>query len=156
MTIPRILSFSLLLCMGCGESSSIAPVSGTITLDGRPLSGASITTQPVASGSENPGPGSFGLTDAQGHYELELVKPARKGAIIGDHRVMISRVGAANAESEPQQAADGDVMVWTDDPRGNRQPAGTAWPARFTDGTLQLQVPPEGTDQANFDLKMKP
>jgi hypothetical protein len=152
----RFLTLFLLLCAGCGDSLSVAPVSGTITFDGQPLGGASITTQPVASGSENPGPGSFGVTDAQGHYELELVKPARKGAIIGDHRVMISKVGAANAESEPQQETDGDVMVWSDDPRGHRQSVGSSWPARFTDGSLQLQVPPDGTDQANFDLMMKP
>jgi hypothetical protein len=155
MNHPRSLTLVLLLFAGCGDSLQIAPVSGTVTLDGGPLAGASITTQPVGSGSENPGPGSFGLTDAQGRYELELVKPARKGAIIGEHRVMISKVGAEHAGNEPQQAADG-VMVWTDDPRGNRQPAGATWPARFTDGSLQLQVPVEGTDQANFDLKTRP
>jgi hypothetical protein len=153
MKILTVLGLSLVLCGGCGDSLPVAPVSGTITLDGQPLAGASITTQPVATNSPNPGPGSFGQTDDQGRFELELVKPARKGAIIGDHRVMISKAGTVS--SEPEQSATGEP-VWSDDPRGNRQPTGGNWPARFTDGSLQLTVPREGTDQANFDLKSKP
>ena len=154
MNILRFVGLSLILCAGCGDSLQVAPVSGTITFEGKPLAGATITTQPIATGSQNPGPGSFGQTDDQGHFELELVKPARKGAIIGDHRVMISNAGASGG-SEPQQSATGE-QVWSDDPRGNRQPSGQSWPARFTDGSLQLNVPPDGTDQANFDLEMKP
>jgi hypothetical protein len=84
------------------------------------------------------------------------VKPTRKGAMIGDHRVMISKPAAEIGGSEPQPSADGDSVVWSDDPRGHRQPAGPKWPARFTDGSLQLQVPPHGTDQANFDLSTRP
>jgi hypothetical protein len=30
------------------------------------------------------------------------------------------------------------------------------WPARFTDGSLRLQVPPDGTDKADFNLTTKP
>jgi hypothetical protein len=47
-------------------------------------------------------------------------------------------------------------MVWTDDPRGHRQSAGTKWPSRFTDGSLTLEVPPEGTNKADFALSAKP
>jgi hypothetical protein len=155
MNILRILGLSLVLCWGCGDSLPIAPVSGTITFEGRPLAGATITTQPIAGDSQNPGPGSFGHTDEQGRFELELVNPARKGAIIGEHRVMITKASGATTNSGPQRSADGDYVYWVDDPRANRQSAGTNWPTRFTNGLLQLTVPSEGTDQANFDLKMK-
>ena len=50
---------------------------------------SALLTQPIATNSPNPGPGSFGRTDAEGRFELELVKPAIRGAIIGEHRVMI-------------------------------------------------------------------
>jgi hypothetical protein len=152
----RFLASSLLLFSGCGESLPVAAVSGTIKLDGKALAGANITTQPISSESQNPGPGSFGHTDDQGHFELELVKPARKGAIIGEHRVMISRGTGEMAGTQPQQAADGSGEYWTDDPRSNRRPAVIGWPARYTDGSLHLTVPPEGIDNVNFDLSSQP
>lgn len=157
MIFPRLLPFALLLCIGCGDGLSVAPIAGTITFEGRPLAGATVTTQPIGNNSQNPGPGSFGRTDDQGHYELELVQPARKGAIVGEHRVMISKAQDAGSAGQPQQSADGTYEFWSDDPRANRQAAaGPAWPAHLTDGSLRLEVPPEGNDQANFDLKARP
>jgi hypothetical protein len=156
MSILRFLALIPLLVVGCDQGLTIAPVSGVITWEGRPLRGASITTQPIAqAGSQNPGPGSFGQTDEQGRFQLELVKPALKGAIIGEHRVMISRAAEIDPTNQPRRSADG-AEYWTDDPNSNRQPAGNMWPARFTDGSLRLQVPPEGTDQADFRLTAKP
>jgi len=138
-----LLAFGVLLCLGCGGEPSTARVAGTITLDGNPLVGASITTQPIAVGdSQNPGSGSFGKTDEQGRFDLELVKPAVKGAIIGEHRVMISPATKKSA-----------VEPGKDDPRGHLAGAGQNWPAQFTDGSLRLTVPPEGNANVRFDLK---
>jgi uncharacterized protein DUF6795 len=142
---------AMLICLGCGESPRVAPVSGTITYDGKPLVGASITTQPIATESMKAGSGSFATTDDQGKFELELVKPAMKGAIIADHRVMISRADGGQA-TDKKTAADGEVEYWTDDPRGGKD-VGRGWPKQFTDGSLRLSVPPEGKTDANFDLK---
>ena len=132
MRLARFLMLGPLLFAGCGERLPVAPVSG------------------------NPGPGSFGRSDEQGRFELELVKPARKGAIIGEHRVMISPAADATSRTQRQQSAEGGLDVWIDDPRANRQAIGSDWPARYTDGSLSLQVPTEGTDKANFDLTAKP
>jgi hypothetical protein len=147
-TLPVLM----LLCIGCGESLPVAAVSGTVTLGGKPLAGATIWTQPIAVDSRNPGPGSFGHTDAQGHFELELVKPAVKGAIVGEHRVMISPPSDVAARGEPKQSASGETVSWTDDPQSHRAVADSKWPARFTDGSLTMQVPPSGTDKLRFDL----
>jgi hypothetical protein len=155
MRVPRFLGSVLLLCAGCGRSEPVAPVSGVITWEGKPLVDASITTQPIATDSQNPGSGSFGQTDGDGWFELELVKPAVKGAIVGEHRVMISRA-AGDVEADQSRRSAGGVEYWTDDPNSNRQPAGNKWPTRFTDGSLRLHVPPEGTDEANFNLTAKP
>jgi len=130
----------ILMCCGCKESPHIAPVSGTITYEGKPLEGATITTQPVAKeGSKDPGPGSFGRTDAKGRYTLELVEPARRGAVIGMHHVTITRF------SSPKSAGD----AWSGDAfRGGDR----GWPERYTNGSLTLDVPERGRDDADFQL----
>lgn len=145
------VALALLFCAGCGEKMPVAAVSGTVTFEGKPLAGASITTQPIATDSRNPGSGSFAQTDDQGHFELELVKPARKGAIIGEHRVIISPSSGVIAERQSKQAADGQ-KVWTDESVVRGVAADDGWPAKFTDGTLRLQVPPEGANDVRFDL----
>ena len=60
---------------GCGSSDlELAEVSGVVTLDGQPVAGAVVNTQPIpASAVPSPGPGSFGRTDEQGRFTLELV-----------------------------------------------------------------------------------
>lgn len=155
----RKMRYSWLLCglvalVGCGDGLNVAPVSGVVTLDDQPLGGASITTQPIGQGTRTPGPGSFATTDAQGHFELELVKPARKGAIVGQHRVMISQPTGDSARQGPQKSADGSYEFWTDAPRSRQQmAAAAAWPTEFTNGSQTLDVPAGGTDQARIDLK---
>lgn len=117
-----MLLWLLTALAGCGQRLPVAPASGVVLLDGAPLANASITTQPIAANSRNPGSGSFGRTDAEGRFELELVKPAMRGAIIGEHRVMI-------------RPANGDK-----------------WPTTFIDGSLRIQVPNEGTKELRLEL----
>jgi hypothetical protein len=151
------MRYSWLLCglfalMGCGDGLNVVPVSGVVTLGGKPLSGAGIKTQPVGQGTRTPGPGSFGRTDAQGHFELELVKPARKGAMVGPHRVMIFQPIEEADRKGPQKSADGSYEFWTDAPRPRPTTATVNWPTRFTDGSLSMEVPQGGTDQIRLDL----
>jgi hypothetical protein len=147
-----LLAVPWLACLGCGSKPSVAVVAGTVTVDGAPLAGATITTQPISVNSQNPGPGSFGHTDNQGHFELELVKPAIKGAVIGEHRVMVSPASSGASSSAPTKSADG-VESWSDDPHSNRAMADKKWPAHFTDGSIHLTVPPEGNADVRLDLK---
>lgn len=142
---------TVLLCASCGTSLPIAPAAGTVTLGGKPLAGATITTQPVSTNSRNPGPGSFGRTDASGHFELELVKPAMKGAIIGQHRVMISRphVEPGDGAKNPM---GGESESWSDNPQSHRAGGGGNWPTKFTDGSLTIEVPSGGTDALRIEL----
>ena len=65
----------LLLLVGCGqEPHAIAPVSGRVTLNGKPLPNAGVTFSPMPAGAKvDAGPGSAGVTDADGHYTLKLV-----------------------------------------------------------------------------------
>jgi hypothetical protein len=116
-----------------GCSSDIVPVSGRVTLDGQPLSGATVTFQPVRDPSAEPpsAPGSVGVTDDQGNYELRLVDPDQAGALVGDHAVTISTAVAA-AEGEP--------------------PQGERLPESWHDGSERFTVPAGGTSEANFDV----
>jgi hypothetical protein len=73
------------LCAGCGRSGpEVAPVSGRITLDGRPLENADIVFQPEDSKSP-----SYGRTGKDGHYALGY-KRGVEGARVGWHNVAIS------------------------------------------------------------------
>jgi len=70
---------------GCGKTGpEIAPVSGRITLDGKPLEKADILFQP--DGSKPP---SSGRTDADGRYQL-VYKRGVMGGMLGSNKVQIT------------------------------------------------------------------
>lgn len=73
--------------VGCSTRSAdqpeIAPVSGTVTLDGRPLGNARVVFQSDA------GAIAFAKTSADGTYELTYIRSA-KGAGLGRNVVRIS------------------------------------------------------------------
>lgn len=73
------------LLAGCGgpEHPDVADVSGTVTLDGKPLAQASIMFQPTAAGRP-----SLGTTDENGNYTL-LYLDGVEGAMLGSHKVVI-------------------------------------------------------------------
>jgi len=73
------------LLLGCGTGGpELAPVSGRVTLDGRPLELADVVFQPE--GALSP---SYGRTDTEGRYQLGY-KRGVTGAIVGEHMVAIS------------------------------------------------------------------
>jgi hypothetical protein len=82
--VPCVTAVILFLAgiVGCG-GSGVAPVSGRVTLDGRPLEHADVMFQP--DGSQRL---SAGRTDADGRYELAY-KRGEPGAIVGEHSVRI-------------------------------------------------------------------
>ena len=83
-----ILSFA-----GCGDSS-IAPVSGKVTVAGEPVEGIRLVFSPVPVGDEPAaGPWSSGLTNAAGEYALET-RYKDNGAVVGQHTVAFVYDGA--------------------------------------------------------------
>lgn len=88
---------------GCSSKSSrpeLTPVSGTVTLDGKPLPDAEITF--FLQAQSLPGyTASMGKTDAEGKYQLKF--GADLGAVPGNFKVTVSRIvnesgAAVNAE----------------------------------------------------------
>jgi hypothetical protein len=134
-----VLAIVAACAIGCGAPHPLAPVSGRVTLDGKPLANASVTFQPVVGGSNNPGPGSGGFTDADGRYTLKVVGLESRGAVVGKHTVHITLVPP---ETDP-----------TDDkPKKLKQ-----LPAKYSGkgGKLEFDVPAGGTDHADFALTSK-
>jgi hypothetical protein len=92
-TFYASLSCVIAVCFavaGCGEATNphLIPVSGTITMDGRPLVGASVTlVGDGATASE----GGTGITDAAGKYEISHFR-AGKGAVEGEYKVVINKM----------------------------------------------------------------
>ena len=81
----------VLLLAGCsrGDRPSLGLVSGTVTLDGKPLAGARVIFEPVEGGRA-----STASTDNEGRYELIYIR-TDKGAKVGPHNV---RIFAGNSE----------------------------------------------------------
>jgi hypothetical protein len=118
--------------VGC--QSDVVPVSGRVTLDGKPLASAVVTFQPIGSGpmAETTTAGSVGRTDSEGRFVLRLVSPERYGAAVGEHVVTISM-----ATEGTNEAAAAEALL----------------PLTWRDGSRQFHVPPGGTRDANFEIK---
>jgi len=82
--VPILFLVPVLFLAGCGDSGpERGEVTGTVTLDGRPLAEATVVFQP-AQGSP-----SYGETDSQGRYRLGYTAD-KPGAVVGKHRVSIT------------------------------------------------------------------
>jgi hypothetical protein len=88
-----------LLISGCRKSGpELAPVSGRVTLSGKPLEKADIVFQP-----DNGKPPASGRTDAEGRYELAY-KRGVMGGPVGQNTVRI-RVSRELVRNPPKIAA---------------------------------------------------
>jgi hypothetical protein len=143
MRMRFVLGLALLSAVGCGGSSyRFAPVSGKITLDGKPLAGASVNFQPIAVGSET-GPGSAGKTNEKGEYSLTSTTGA-SGAWVGKHRVFVSVLTASKETTGDERG--GPKMT-------NKVP--DKYNGYAGETTLNCEVPPAGTNKADFELRSR-
>lgn len=145
----RITSLAVgsILCVllpGCGDDApyELAPVSGVVTLDGKPVPYTQIVFVPTATPENpNPGPGSAASCDETGKFELRTVR-GEAGAVVGPHTVQVSSKG-------PPRTTSGDVDAGP--------PAKDAFPPRFNvSSELTFPVPAEGTTTADFKLTTSP
>jgi hypothetical protein len=123
---------------GCRPSDRTAAVSGRVSLNQKPLAGVHVSFQPSAGGAASAigGIGSVGITDEQGRYQLRTIGSDLPGAVVGRHVVRLT------AKELREKGIDDASPV-------RKNPL----PRQSLDGSLSFDVPPGGTDQANFDLK---
>jgi hypothetical protein len=115
---------------GCGGPGyELVPVAGKVTLNGKPVPEAHVSFEPRAVG-----PGCYGKTDAQGRFTLQSVLDDEPGAVPGTHVVRITTARDGNPSDDAAELV-GEVA-----------------PPRFLDGSESFDVPPEGTDRADFEL----
>ncbi len=152
----RRLSWALLLAgsVGCNGSATddglpldpstvkLAPVSGTVTLNHKPLVGAVVAFMPPQ------GATSVGETDKDGRFELESYG-GREGAPPGKYKVAISYL--VSAGGEPQGLGARSTLSST----AARQSATERLPPEYSDlgrSKLKATVGAAGGAAFNFDL----
>lgn len=130
--------------VGCGGEAAdkpvTAPVQGTVTLDGKPLVGATVTFLPTRPQQH----GAVGTTDAEGKYTLFVGDNA--GAQPGSYKVFIQHY--TKRDGTPIEITPDTDMETIGDVK-------QSLPARYSDPErteLTVDVPEDGTENADFQL----
>jgi len=156
---PRRLWFTLaiLVATGCGESENandqpwriepghLRPVSGTITLRGKPLPKA------IVAFFSKSGVPSVGETGDDGRYSLQSMN--MDGAPPGEYKVAISYL--LSPDGEPQGLAARSAMVQSEAMIAARE----SLPSEYSDANrtkLSTTVGEKGGDGFNFDIEATP
>jgi hypothetical protein len=124
--------FAVVTLGGCGSAADgppLAKVTGIVTLDGKPIEGATVIFQP-----KSPGPTSFGVTGPDGSFSIRTGS-GRDGAAVGDHMVGVSLSMVAGAPS----AGSADDLA----PPIASEVAGTAQAAKASAGPRVVWLVPE-------------
>lgn len=147
-SIKIAMLLPLVLFAGCksGEESNglpkLKPVSGTITLNGKPMEGVVISFLPMAEG----GTMTVGQTREEGKYKLSYL--GMLGCAPGQYQVMLSYKTTPDGKVVTLEMQSALVM-----PKEATQ-AVERMPKEYGPGnkSLTATVPPEG-GEINFDLK---
>lgn len=143
ITTGAILLGLAFLMVGCGRSGprvTTVDVSGTVYLDNQPLEGINVFF--IGEGAQFVG---IGKTDSSGRYQLDQGSiPGKRGAMPGRNQVYFAV--ATEAEGPP--------MIPGEEPEPPKGPL----PAKYSDPVnpeLTFDVPPTGTQEADFQLSSK-
>jgi hypothetical protein len=141
MIVPAV---GLLLAglAGCGDGPKYVPVSGVVTLNGKPYPHAAVTLQPMGTKENpNPGRGSSAYTDENGRFVLKT-DDGHAGAVPGKHRVRI--MTRFDVLTGGKQVKEGEKV------KTMKEPIPREW---FDESKKEFEVPAGGTDQANFSIE---
>jgi len=136
-----------LICFGCSGDTKYAPVSGIVTIDGKPYGKAVVSFQPIGSKENpNPGRGSSAYTDENGRFVLKSDN-GNDGAVVGKHLVRIMTKGNNVVGQDPNGSSDDGAPA-----KREVDPIPPEWNAT---STKEFEVPAGGTDKANFEITTK-
>ncbi|HID74576.1 MAG TPA: carboxypeptidase regulatory-like domain-containing protein [Planctomycetaceae bacterium] len=143
--------------VGCGGGGpKKVKVTGTVTLDGKPVDGAAVAFSPKGEGGQAAGT----MTDASGRYEMEVV-PGSYGVKITKSAGGTAETGEepAGSEEDPSAAyaaaeqAGEDVMGAGG---GGEEAGGNLLPAQYADPAtsgFSAEVKDGAENVFNFDMK---
>src|SRR5437762_2878582 len=117
-------------CAGCNSEKvpGLGAVTGTITMDGKPVVDAMISFESTTPGKS----AALGKTDANGNYELYYSR-GHKGAPVGEHVVYISTYQSQSDE--------------------NPQPKKETIPLKYNGKSELKEAVKRGKNTINFELK---
>ena len=144
------LTATLLVCLllaGCETGPALAPVEGTVTLDGNPVQGAEVEFEPTGEG----GRPSVGITDANGHYELDYTMK-EKGALLGEHIVRITTEGVGD-EDEDEGGEESTRPTDEELDEGPRAGSTVPIPARYNVDSELKRTVEKGKNTFDFPLE---
>jgi hypothetical protein len=145
--LPAAALLAVAGTVGCGGSGpKYVPVSGTLTLDGKPYGDGVVVFLPKATAeNRDPGRSSAGETDVSGHFVLKTDE-LKNGAVVGKHLVKISTRGPVQQYDPATGSPDAAPT------KVKRDLVPAEW---NTMSNKEFEVPPGGTDKANFDIVTK-
>ncbi len=151
-----LAALAILGCNQGGSSLDTVPVSGVITLDGKPVEGAVVTFAPTST----TGTAASGKTDASGRYQLTTQNPG-DGALPGSYNVIVSKTEGDSTTSSvikpgmTDEEATRAVMEARDAAGGVDPVIKDVLPVKYkstAESGLKAEVAP-GKGEFNFDLK---
>lgn len=133
-----VLFLNLPGCGGVSDQPDLGLVTGTVTMDGAPLTGVQVTFQP------DDGRPAIGTTNADGKYKLTYIRNT-PGCKVGHNKV---EIGVAEGEDENVAQSEGETTA-PKMTKSGKPPI----PARYNSKTeLEADVKP-GENTFDFDLK---
>lgn len=122
-----VMLMLILAHAGCSspEEAKTFPVTGEVTLDGKPLVGATVMFEPVGGGSLG-----YGESDANGLFVISTFAVG-DGAIPGEHRIVVTS-SSANAVSGGDHLVEPEENVDKQPPGSTNSTAVQAVPARYS------------------------
>jgi len=143
-SVVLTVSISMALqLVGCRppQEKNVAPVSGTVRLDGEPIENVKVLFVPLERNEDGKqGPIAFAVTDAKGHYTLAH-RGGGHGAAIGRNQVWLTA-----RRTEKKKNADGKSELV--------ELSQELIPSKYNAETkLVVDVPAKGLKVADFDLK---
>ncbi len=142
MVALPLLCLILSGCSGNGDQPSLGLVTGTVTLDGKPLYGTAVVFYP-----DNGRP-ARGRTDLNGKYELKYIRQTM-GTKVGLNRVEIAPDEEGEVDAEEMDNSDENTSA----PEPPREREKITIPARYnTKSELKADVKP-GVNVFDFKLE---
>jgi hypothetical protein len=140
-----LLTVGVLVGCGSGVKPEVVPplhpVSGKVTLDGKPIDKVAVTFVPA---ENNKGNGGSGSTDAEGRFNLKY-RNGEDGIPAGDYIMVCTKLTMPDGSPIPEGQTAADVMAVDQIPERYRK----------VDNPRNAVSVPEGGKEFVFDLKSK-